>query len=115
MGNMWKSNLLTPLPSCHAKAVCHRFTRHCHRSLSDNPSLLSIIKRRTRHLLKKQDFVTRIERHRKVFIACKKLITAVNKFKQQLAKHRRNLIMCIAMVFTFDWCKERICIDELIR
>lgn len=115
MGNMWKSNLLTPLSSCHAKAVCHKFTRRCHRSLSDNPSLLSIIKRRTRHLFKKQDFVTHIAKHRKVFIACKKLITAVNKFKQQLIKHRRNLIMCMAMVFTFDWCKERICIDELIR
>lgn len=115
MSSMWKPNLLTPSSRCHAQAVCCRFTKHCRKSLSDDPSLLCSLKKRTRNFFKKQDFVAHIAKNRKVIIACKKMITAVNKFKQQLAKHRRNLIMCVAMAFTFDWYKERICIDELIR
>lgn len=114
-GNIWKPNLLISSSQCHAQTICRRFTRHWHKSLSDDPSLLSILKKRTRSFLKKQDFVTHIARNQKVITACKKMITAVNKFKQQLAKHKRNLIMCVAMAFTFDWYKERICIDELIR
>lgn len=114
-GSMWKPNLFLPSSSCHAQAVCRTFTKRCRKSLSDDPSLLSILKRRTKFFLKKQDFVGHIVRNRKVIIACKKMITAVNKLKQQLAKRRRHLIMCVAMAFTFDWYKERICIDELIR
>lgn len=114
-GNMWKPNLLISPSSCRAQTVCRTFTKRCHKSLSDDPSLLSILKKRTRSFLKRQDFVAHITRNRKVVIACKKMIIAVSKFKQQLAKHRRNLIMCVAMAFTFDWCKERICIDELFR
>jgi len=115
MSSMWKPNLLTPSSSCRAQAVCRRFTKHCRKSLSDDPSILIFLKNRTRNFLKKQDFVAHIAKNRKVIIACKKMITAVNKFKQQLAKHRRNLVMCVAMAFTFDWYKERICIDELIK
>lgn len=114
-GNVWKSNLLLSSSNCHVQTVCRRFTRRWHKSLSDDPSLLSILKKRTRNFLKKQDFVRHIAKNQKVIIACKKMITAVNKFKQQLVKHKRNLIMCVAMAFTFDWYKERICIDELIR
>lgn len=109
---VWKSNSLMASSSCRAQAVCRTFSRQCKKSLSNDPSLLSILKKRTSYFLKKQDFVTHISRTRK---ACKKMITAVNKFKQQLAKHRKNLIMCVAMAFTFDWYKERICVDELIR
>jgi len=112
---MWKPNVLMLLPSCRVQAVCHTFTRRCHNSLSDNPSLLTILKKRTKNFLKNQDFVTHITRNRKIVVACRKMITVVNKFKQQLAKHRRNLIICMAMAFTFDWCKEKICVDELIR
>lgn len=115
MSNMWKPNLLMPSSSCHAQVVCRRFTRRCRKSLSDDPSLLSILKSRTKSFLKKQDFVAHISRNKKVVIACKKMIIAVNKFKQQLAKHRRNFIMCVAMAFTFDWCKERIHMDELMK
>lgn len=115
LGNMWKSNLLMASSSCHVQTACHTFTRRWHKSLSDNPSLLSILKKRTRCFLKKQEFVMHIARNRKVITACKKMISTVNKFKQKLAKHRRNLIMCVAMAFTFDWYKERICIDELFR
>jgi hypothetical protein len=114
MGNMWKPNILMP-SSCHAQAVCRTFTRRCKKSLSDDPSLLSILKKSTRSFLKKQDFVVHIARNKKLMIACKKMIVVVNKFKQNLAKHRRNLIMCVAMAFTFDWFKERICVDELIK
>lgn len=114
-GSMWKPNLLMSSSSCHARAVCRTFTKRCHKSLSDDPSLLSILKKRTKSFLKKQDFVIHLARNRKIIIACKKMIIAVSKFKQQLVKHRRNLIMCVAMAFTFDWCKERICIDELFR
>lgn len=113
--SMWKPNLLTSSPSCRAQTVYRTFTRRCHKSLSENPSLLSILKKRTKNFLKNQDFVTHIARNKKVIIACRKMIIAVNKFKHQLAKHRRNMIMCVAMAFTFDWCKERICVDELIR
>lgn len=113
-GNMWKPSILMP-SSCRVQAVSRTFTRRCTKSLTDNPSLLSILKRRTRSFLKKQDIVAHISRNKKVMIACKKMITAVNKFKQNLAKHRRNLIMCVAMAFTFDWFKERICVDELIK
>lgn len=115
VGSIWKPSLLTSSSSCRVHTVCRTFTRHCKKSLSDDPSLLSILKKRTRHFLKQQDFVTHIAKNKKVIIACKKMITAVNKFKQQFARHRRNLIMCVAMAFTFDWCKERICIDELLR
>lgn len=114
-GSMWKSNFLMSSTSCRAQVACRTFTKRCHKSLSDDPSLLSILKKRTRSFIKKQDFVAHIARNRKVMNACKKMIIAVNKFKKQLAKHRRNLIMCVAIAFTFDWCKERICIDELIR
>lgn len=113
--SIWKPNLRIPSSSCHAQTACRTFTRRWNKSLSDDPSLLSILKKRTRNFLKKQDFVAHIAKNRKVITACKKMITAVNKFKQQLAKHRRNLIMCVAMAFTFDWYKERICVDELIR
>jgi len=111
---MWKTNLLTSSSNCRAQSVCRTFTRRCRKSLSDDP-LLSILKKRTKSFLKNQDFVKHIARNKKVIIAYRKMITAVNTFKQQLAKHRRNLIMCVAMAFTFDWCKERICIDELIK
>lgn len=114
-GSIWKPNFLTSSSNCHAQAVCRTFTRRCRKSLSDDPSLLSLFKKRTKNFLKKQDFVANIAKNRKVIIACKKMVTAVNKFKEKLAKHRRNLIMCVAMAFTFDWYKERICMDELIR
>jgi len=114
-GFVWKPNLLMTTSSCRAQAVCRTFSRRCKKSLSNDRSLLSILKKRTRSFFNKQDFSAHIARTRKVMIACKKMITAVNKFKQQLAKHRKNLIMCVAMAFTFDWYKERICIDELIR
>lgn len=113
-GTMWKPNILMP-SSCRAQTVCRTFTRRCKKSLSNDPSLLSILKKRTRSFLKKQDFVAQIARNKKVMTACKKMITAVNKFKQNLAKHKRNLIMCVAIAFTFDWFKERICVDELIK
>lgn len=115
VGTIWKPSLLIPSSSCRVHIVCRTFTRRCKLSFSDDPSLLSILKKRTRHFLKKQDFVTHIAKNKKVIIACKKMITAVNKFKQQFARHRRNLILCVAMAFTFDWYKERICIDELIK
>ncbi|VVC35363.1 START domain,START-like domain [Cinara cedri] len=113
MSNMWKSNLLMASSSCRVPTLCHIFKRH--KSLSEDPSLLSILRKRTKHFLKKKDFVVHITKHQKVITACKKMIFAVNMFKQQLAKHRKNLIMCVAMAFTFDWYKERICIDELFR
>lgn len=112
---VWKPNLLMASSSCRAQAVCRTFSRRCKKSLSNDSLLLSILKKRTRSFFKKQDFGTQISRSKKVMIACKKMITAVNKFKQQLAKHRKNLIMCVALAFTFDWYKERICVDELIR
>lgn len=113
--SVWKPNLLMSSSNCYTQTVCRRFTRHWHKSLSDNPSLISILKKRTKSFLKKRDFVTHIAKNQKVITAYKRMITAVNKFKQQLTKHKRNLIMCVAMAFTFDWYKERICIDELIR
>jgi len=112
---VWKPNLLMASSSCRAQAVCRTFSRRCKNSLSNDSLLLSILKKRTKSFFKKQDFGAHIARTKKVMIACKKMITAVNKFKQQLAKHRKNLIMCVAMAFTFDWYKERICVDELIR
>lgn len=115
VGSIWKPNLLMPSSSCRVHTVCRTFTRRCKQSLSDDPSLLSILKKRTKSFLRKQDFVTHIAKNKKVIFACKKMRTAVNKFKQQLARHKRNLIMCVAMAFTFDWYKERICVDELIR
>ncbi|XP_060869222.1 stAR-related lipid transfer protein 7, mitochondrial [Metopolophium dirhodum] len=114
-GSVWKPNLLMASSSCRAQTVCRTFSRRCKKSLSNDSLLLSILKKRTRNFFKKQDLGVHIARTRKVMIACKKMITAVNKFKQQLAKHRKNLIMCVAMAFTFDWYKERICVDELIR
>lgn len=115
LANMWKSNILMVSSSCRVQTVCHKFTRHWHKSLSNDPLLLSILKKRTRSFFKKQEFFMHITRNRKIITACKKMISTVNKFKQQLAKHRRNLILCVAMAFTFDWYKERICIDELFR
>lgn len=115
MSTVWKTNILISSSNCQAQAVCHTIKRRCHKSFSNDPSLLSILKKRTRNFLKKQDFVAHIAKNKKVIIACKKMIIAVNKLKEQLEKHRRNLIMCVAMAFTFDWCEERICIDELIR
>lgn len=114
-GSMWKPNLLLPSSNCRAQAVCRTFTNRFQKSLSDDPSLFSFLKKRSKNFLKKQDFVGNIVRSRKVIIACKKMITAVNKFKQQLEKRRKHLIMCVALAFTFDWYKERICIDELTR
>lgn len=113
--SVWKPSLLMASSSCHAQAVCRTFSKKCKKSLSDDSLLLSILKKRTRSFFKKQDFGTHISRTRKVMIACKRVITAVNKFKEQLTKHRKNLIMCVAMAFTFDWYKERICVDEFIR
>lgn len=114
-GSVWKPNLLMSSSSCRAQTVCRTFSWRCKKSLSNDSLLLSILKKRTRNFFKKQALGAHIARTRKVVIACKKMITAVNKFKQQLAKHRKNLIMCVAMAFTFDWYKERICVDELIR
>ncbi|KAL5233061.1 hypothetical protein ACI65C_000471 [Semiaphis heraclei] len=114
-GSVWKPNLLIASSSCHAQVVCRTFSKKCKKSLSNDSLLLSILKKRTRSFFKKHDFGTHISRTRKVMIACKRVITAVNKFKEQLAKHRKNLIMCVAMAFTFDWYKERICVDEFIR